>query len=159
MLIKNCHWFFTGLGNPRGFENPFLLAFGVLFFRWHNYLAMNIQADHATWNDEAVFNEARKHVIAHHQASIVSYFLWWFGLWCLTHFSMKYHEELNVFDEIVVANHSTILFKERHVQIFLFDILCMLTQHKIWKDYRECTTYLFRWKTECSECLKRLAQS
>jgi hypothetical protein len=106
-----------------------------------------------------VFNEARKHVIAHHQASIFNYFLWWFGLWCLTHFSIKYHEELNVFDEIVVANHSTILFKERHVQIFLFVILCMLTQHKIWKDYRECTTYLFRWKTECSECLKRLAQS
>jgi hypothetical protein len=24
---------------------------------------------------------------------------------------MKYHEELNVFDEIVVANHSTILLK------------------------------------------------
>lgn len=46
---------------------------------------------------------------------------------------MKYHEELNVFDEIVVANHSTILFKERHVQIFLSVILCMLTQHKIWK--------------------------
>jgi hypothetical protein len=49
------------------------------------------------------------------------------------HFSMKYHEQLNVFYEIVVANHSTILFKERHVQIFLSVILCMLTQHKIWK--------------------------
>jgi hypothetical protein len=36
---------------------------------------MNIQADHKQWNDEAVFNEARKHVIAHHQASIVNYFL------------------------------------------------------------------------------------
>jgi hypothetical protein len=46
---------------------------------------------------------------------------------------MKYHEELNIFDEIVVANHSTILFQERHVQIFLSVILCMLTQHKIWK--------------------------
>ena len=46
---------------------------------------------------------------------------------------MKYHEELNVFDEIVVANHSTIFLKERHVQIFLSVILCMLTQHKIWK--------------------------
>jgi hypothetical protein len=36
---------------------------------------MNIKTDHATWNDEAVFNEARKHVIAHHQASIFNYFL------------------------------------------------------------------------------------
>ena len=49
------------------------------------------------------------------------------------HFSMKYHEQLNVFYEIVVANHSTIFLKERHVQIFLSVILCMLTQHKIWK--------------------------
>jgi hypothetical protein len=31
---------------------------------------------------------------------------------------MKYHEELNVFDEIVVANHSTILVKERHSKYF-----------------------------------------
>jgi len=49
------------------------------------------------------------------------------------HFSMKYHEQLNVFNEIVVDNHSTIFFEERHVQIFLSLILCMLTQHKIWK--------------------------
>jgi len=38
-------------------------------------LAKDIQAAHQKWNDEAVFNEARKHVIAHHQASIVNYFL------------------------------------------------------------------------------------
>ena len=158
-LIKNCHCFFTGIGNPRGFENPFLLAFGVLFFRWHNYLAMNIQADHKQWNDEAVFNEARKHVIAHHQASIVNYFLWWFGLWCLTHFPIKYHEELNVFDEIVVANHSTILVKERHSKYFyLLYYVCWLNI-KYGKEYRECTTYLFWWKTQFSECLKHLAQS
>lgn len=42
---------------------------------------------------------------------------------------MKYHEELNVFDEIVVANHS----QRKAFQIFLSVILCMLTQHKIWK--------------------------
>jgi hypothetical protein len=38
-------------------------------------MANRIQAAHPKWNDEAVFNEARKHVIAHHQASIFNYFL------------------------------------------------------------------------------------
>ena len=45
------------------------------------------------------------------------------------HFSMKYHEQLNVFYEIVVANHS----QRKAFQICLSVILCMLTQHKIWK--------------------------
>jgi hypothetical protein len=38
-------------------------------------MANRIQAAHPKWNDEAVFNEARKHVIAHHQASIFNYLL------------------------------------------------------------------------------------
>jgi hypothetical protein len=36
-------------------------------------MANRIQAAHPKWNDEAVFNEARKHVIAHHQARIFNY--------------------------------------------------------------------------------------
>ena len=57
----------TGLGNPRGNENPFLLAFGVLWFRWHNYVADEIAKAHPGLNDEQVFNLAKKKVIATHQ--------------------------------------------------------------------------------------------
>uniref|UniRef100_A0A6A7G5H1 NAD(P)H oxidase (H2O2-forming) n=2 Tax=Hirondellea gigas TaxID=1518452 RepID=A0A6A7G5H1_9CRUS len=63
---------FFKLGNPRGNENPFLLTFGVLLFRWHNKLAMQLHELHPTWSEERLFNEARKWVIATHQ-SIVMY--------------------------------------------------------------------------------------
>ncbi|KAK3096749.1 hypothetical protein FSP39_002883 [Pinctada imbricata] len=69
---------FWRLGNPRGFENPFLLSFGVLWFRWHNYLAMEIANEHG-WTseedqlrfDETIFTEARKKVVAHHQKIVL----------------------------------------------------------------------------------------
>lgn len=62
---------FWRIGNPRGFENPFLLTFGVLFFRWHNYVAKELETEHPNWNDEALFNEARRLVIAYHQKIIM----------------------------------------------------------------------------------------
>ena len=55
------------LGNPRGFENPPLLAFGILWFREHNFQADRIRALHPEYNDERLYNEARKWVIALHQ--------------------------------------------------------------------------------------------
>uniref|UniRef100_A0A1Y1KGZ7 NAD(P)H oxidase (H2O2-forming) n=1 Tax=Photinus pyralis TaxID=7054 RepID=A0A1Y1KGZ7_PHOPY len=58
---------FFKLGNPRGNENTFLLTYGVLWFRWHNYLARRFRAHHPEWSSERVFNEARKWVIATHQ--------------------------------------------------------------------------------------------
>ena len=60
----------AGLGNPRGNENPFLLAFGVLWFRYHNYIADEIHKKNPKLNDEQVFNIARKKVIAVHQVRI-----------------------------------------------------------------------------------------
>jgi len=63
---------FAVLGNPRGNENPFLLAFGVLWFRFHNLMADQIHADNLSFNDEQVFNLARKKVIAVHQVSLES---------------------------------------------------------------------------------------
>lgn len=57
---------FFKLGNPRGNENPFLLTFGVLWFRWHNYWADKFKAN-TEWNDERIYNEARKWVIATYQ--------------------------------------------------------------------------------------------
>ena len=65
-LHENC-FLFTGLGNPRGNENPFLLTFGVLWFRHHNWLARRIREQHKDYSDERVFNEARIQNIATHQ--------------------------------------------------------------------------------------------
>ena len=67
---KNKDEVFLGLGNPRGNENPFLLTFGVLWFRHHNWLARRIREDHPDYSDEKVFNEARALNIAVHQVWI-----------------------------------------------------------------------------------------
>lgn len=72
------NWFFfsKGLGNPRGFENPFLLTIGVLWFRLHNWEAKNIRermgysVDNEE-HDEEIFNEARKFVTAVHQVRLM----------------------------------------------------------------------------------------
>lgn len=52
------------LGDPRSNQNPALLAFGILFFRYHNALAKRIQEIHPDWADEDVFQRARRWVIA-----------------------------------------------------------------------------------------------
>jgi len=89
--------FSLGLGNPRGNENPFLLTFGVFWYRWHNHVAdriarllwqaysnSNIKDKYkisTSYNnetflehfDEKIFNEARKWVIATHQVRDHSY--------------------------------------------------------------------------------------
>ncbi|XP_063590443.1 dual oxidase-like [Penaeus indicus] len=61
---------FFKLGNPRGNENPFLLTFGVVWFRWHNHVAKYLRSLHRDWSGERVFNEARKWVIATYQAVV-----------------------------------------------------------------------------------------
>ncbi|XP_064475298.1 dual oxidase 2-like [Ornithodoros turicata] len=76
---------FFRLGNPRGNENTFLLAMGTLWFRFHNRVAEKMclmfgtkaaGSTNATslklWNEERIFNEARKLVIAIHQHIIVN---------------------------------------------------------------------------------------
>ncbi|XP_078316138.1 dual oxidase 2-like [Crassostrea virginica] len=78
---------FWRFGNPRAMENPFLLSFGVLWFRWHNYLAeeyikmKNIPEDELEKYDEQIFNHARKWVVASHQ-KIVMYD--WLPRWIFT---------------------------------------------------------------------------
>ncbi|CAL1263202.1 unnamed protein product [Larinioides sclopetarius] len=52
------------LGDPRSNQNPALLAFGIVFFRWHNEVAKQIQEDHPDWSDEDIFQRARRWVIA-----------------------------------------------------------------------------------------------
>lgn len=76
---------FWRLGNPRGFENPFLLAFGVLWFRWHNYWANKTAFDNG-WTteadlvkfDERIFNKARKIVVGSYQKMV---FYDWLPRW------------------------------------------------------------------------------
>ncbi|XP_048733941.2 dual oxidase 2-like isoform X2 [Ostrea edulis] len=64
---------FFRLGNPRGFENPFLLTFGVIWFRWHNFIAKKLAEENVAWrgNDERLFEEARRRVIAHYQKIVM----------------------------------------------------------------------------------------
>lgn len=62
---------FNGLGNPRGNENPFMLSFGVLWFREHNRHARRLAAAHPDWSDEKIFNRARQWIIAEHQRIVL----------------------------------------------------------------------------------------
>lgn len=59
------------LGDPRTNQNPALLSFGILFFRWHNVVAARVLAAHPDWTDEEVFQRARRIVIASLQSIIV----------------------------------------------------------------------------------------
>ncbi|XP_053211640.1 dual oxidase-like isoform X2 [Panonychus citri] len=63
------------LGDPRSNQNPALLAFGLLFFRWHNTLASRIQAEYPHWSDEDIFQRARRLVIASLQNIILYEYL------------------------------------------------------------------------------------
>ncbi|KAA8490680.1 Dual oxidase [Porphyridium purpureum] len=58
---------FFRLGNPRTNENPMLLAFAVMWFRYHNVVADRIHAKHPDYDDEEVFLFARQWLIAIYQ--------------------------------------------------------------------------------------------
>ena len=45
-------------------QNPALLTFAILFYRFHNVLANKLQKRHPTWSDEDVFQGARRLNIA-----------------------------------------------------------------------------------------------
>ncbi|XP_026827307.1 dual oxidase 2 isoform X2 [Ooceraea biroi] len=63
------------LGNPRGNENPFLLTFGIVWFKWHNVIALNIKRNNPNWTSDKIYNEARKWVIATQQHIVVNEWL------------------------------------------------------------------------------------
>lgn len=52
------------LGNARGNENLFTMAEGVIWFRYHNFLASKFESKTAGLTDEELFQKARKWVIA-----------------------------------------------------------------------------------------------
>ena len=60
------------LGDPRTNQNPALLSFGLLFYRWHNVLAERGGKQHPSWSDEDIFQSARRLNIASLQ-NIIAY--------------------------------------------------------------------------------------
>ena len=62
-------------GDVRGNENLELTALETLFVRNHNMLAGKLQAEHPTWTDEQLYQEARKINIAGYQAMIYNQYL------------------------------------------------------------------------------------
>jgi dual oxidase len=52
------------LGDPRVNENPGLLSFGLIMFRWHNLQAKRMRVLQPTWTDEELFQGARRWIIA-----------------------------------------------------------------------------------------------
>lgn len=62
---------FSVLGDPRSNQNPAILAFGIVFFRWHNEVAKRIQEENPDWSDEDIFQRARRWVIASLQVSFL----------------------------------------------------------------------------------------
>lgn len=63
------------LGDPRVNQNPAILAYGILMFRWHNVLAARVQAEYPDWSDDDVFQRARRLVIASLQNIIMYEYL------------------------------------------------------------------------------------
>jgi len=63
------------LGDPRTNQNPAFLVMGILFYRWHNYQAARVKEVNPTWNDEDVFQAARRRVIASLQSIIMYEYL------------------------------------------------------------------------------------
>ncbi|KAJ8002561.1 hypothetical protein DPEC_G00160180 [Dallia pectoralis] len=66
------------LGNGWGNENVFTMAEGVVWFRYHNYIAANLRVKHQSWSDEDLFQNARKTVVATFQN--IAFYEWLPGL-------------------------------------------------------------------------------
>uniref|UniRef100_A0A8C7NUL3 NAD(P)H oxidase (H2O2-forming) n=1 Tax=Oncorhynchus mykiss TaxID=8022 RepID=A0A8C7NUL3_ONCMY len=68
------------LGNAWGNENVFTMAEGIVWFRYHNYIASRLSEKHSSWSDEDLFQNARKTVIATFQN--IAFYEWLPGfLW------------------------------------------------------------------------------
>lgn len=64
-LKANLLLFYTGFGDSHVYENPALLSFGVLFFRYHNTLVQKITRQNTNITSAVdVFYKARQWLIA-----------------------------------------------------------------------------------------------
>lgn len=62
-------------GDPRGNENLSLFLINLVFIREHNRLATNLKLSHPDWDDETLFQEARRYNIAIYQHIIFDAYL------------------------------------------------------------------------------------
>ncbi|XP_077451407.1 dual oxidase 1 [Stigmatopora argus] len=60
----NGPWGLYELGNAWANENVFTAAEGIIWFRYHNYLAFKMHHEHPQWSDEELFQNAKKTVVA-----------------------------------------------------------------------------------------------
>ncbi|XP_044015108.1 dual oxidase isoform X1 [Aphidius gifuensis] len=51
------------LGDPRTNQHPALLAFGIIFYRWHNVIASRVQHEYPQMSDEDIFQRTRRIVV------------------------------------------------------------------------------------------------
>lgn len=60
------------LGDPRAIQTPVLALLHLLFLREHNRIARIIKNLRYNWNDESIFEEARRFVIAEYQHIVMN---------------------------------------------------------------------------------------
>ncbi|CAN5261362.1 peroxidase family protein [soil metagenome] len=66
---------FFSAGDVRANENPELTSVQTLFVREHNRIATQLKSQNPTWNDEKLYQEARRRVIAEIEAITYNEFL------------------------------------------------------------------------------------
>jgi len=64
VVFKCMFCVFSEFGNAWANENIFSVTEGIIWFRYHNYLASKLYKEHPSWSDEELFQNARKRVIA-----------------------------------------------------------------------------------------------
>ncbi len=65
VVVFSCRFcVFSEFGNAWANENIFTVTEGIIWFRYHNYLASKLYKEHPSWSDEELFQNARKKVIA-----------------------------------------------------------------------------------------------
>ncbi|XP_020296286.1 dual oxidase-like [Pseudomyrmex gracilis] len=132
---------FFKLGNPRGNENPFLLTFDVIWFKWHNVLATHIKRLNPSWRSDRIYNEARKWVIATQQHIVVDE---WLPAWLGGDGLPKYNGYDSNIDPQIEQFFQTAAFRFGHTLVPSGVYLrnygrnnCMLEPHPV----RTCNNY------------------
>lgn len=100
-------------GDIRSNQTPFLLLFQSLFLRYHNYIADNLGGINKHWDDDKLFEESRRILIAIYQAIIYEE---WLGTWIEsnTKFTDTYEENI---DPSNTNEFNTAAFRAFHILI------------------------------------------
>lgn len=100
-------------GDIRSNQTPFILLFQSLFLRYHNYIADSLSAINKQWDDEQLFQESRRILIAIYQAIIYEE---WLGTWHGRNLSFldSYNENI---DPSNTNEFNTAAFRAFHILI------------------------------------------